>query len=192
MGVREDKKRETRARLERAALDLFTQRGYERTTVEQVASAAGVSARTAFRYFPTKADLVFADAESDLAALRTHLSRQDRALPALEAVRLALLEFSERIGSPLNAERGRVIETNPTLTARGLEVRDVWAEAVGEELAARRGRRTPDERDRLGGMLVVAILVSAFREWSLAEDRRQSLGAAIERSASWAVEMLQP
>jgi hypothetical protein len=71
-------------------------------------------------------------------------------------------------------------------------VREVWAEAVGEELAARRGRRTPDERDRLGGLLVVAILVSAFREWTLADDGPQSLGAAVERTARWAAEMLQP
>jgi AcrR family transcriptional regulator len=113
MGVREDKKRETRARLERAALDLFARRGYDGTTVEDVAAAAGVSARTAFRYFPAKADLVFADAEADLAALRAELSTQDRSLPALEAIRLALVQFSERIGSPLSAERGRVIDSNP-------------------------------------------------------------------------------
>jgi AcrR family transcriptional regulator len=192
MGVREDKKRETRARLERAALDLFAERGYDGTTVEEVAAAAGVSARTAFRYFPAKSDLVFADAEADLAALRNELAHQDRSLPALDAIRLALVQFSERIGSPLNAERGRVIQANPSLTARVLEVRDVWAEAIGEELATRRGRPAPEERDRLGGLLVMAILVSAFREWSLSEDRPGSLGTAVERTAAWAAELLQP
>ena len=43
MGVREDKKRDTRERLERAALDLFATRGYDRTTMEAVAAQAGVS-----------------------------------------------------------------------------------------------------------------------------------------------------
>ena len=81
MGVREDKKRETRARLERAALELFAGRGYDRTTVEDVAAMAGVSARTAFRYFPAKADLVFGDSETDLAALRASSRRRTGRCP---------------------------------------------------------------------------------------------------------------
>ena len=101
-------------------------RGYDRTTVEDVAATAGVSARTAFRYFPAKADLVFGDSDADLAALAAQLAAQDRSLPAFEATRVALVEFSQRIGTPINAERARVIEANPTLVrtwpraARGL------------------------------------------------------------------------
>jgi TetR/AcrR family transcriptional regulator, regulator of mycofactocin system len=192
MGVREDKKRETRTRLERAALELFAGRGYGRTTVEDVAAMAGVSARTAFRYFPAKADLVFADSETDLAALRAQLAAQDRSLPAFEAARLALVEFSERIGTPKNAERGRVIEANPALSARSFQMRQVWAEAIAAELAARRGQPAPDERDRLGGLLVIAILLSAFREWSRGGARPASLREAVDQTASWAAEMLQP
>jgi AcrR family transcriptional regulator len=192
MGVREDKKRETRARLERAALDLFAGRGYDRTTVEEVAATAGVSARTAFRYFPAKADLVFGDNEADLAALRAQLAAQDRSLPAFEATRMALVEFSQRIGTPTNAERMRVIEANSALAARGLELRQVWAEAIAAELSARRGLRTPDERDRLGGLLVIAILLSAFRVWSLSTSQPGGLREAMDRTASWAAEMLQP
>jgi AcrR family transcriptional regulator len=153
---------------------------------------AGVSARTAFRYFPTKADLVFGDSESDLAALRAQLAAQDRSLPAFEAARLALVEFSERIGTPMNAERGRVIEANSALAARSLQVRQVWAEAIAAELAARRGQPAPDERDRLGGLLVIAILLSAFRVWSSSTSHPGGLREAVDRTASWAAEMLQP
>jgi AcrR family transcriptional regulator len=192
MGVREDKKRETRDRLERAALDLFAKRGYDRTTMEAVAAQAGVSARTAFRYFPAKSDLVFGDSESDLAALRAELAAQDAALPALEAVRLALTVFSERIGTPLNAEKARVVDASPLLMARNLHERSLWAEAIAEELAARRGLTSPDERARLGGLLVISILVSAVREWSEPDGRRNDLGDAVNRTASWAAEMLQP
>lgn len=192
MGVRDDKKRETRARLERAALDLFARRGYERTTVQDVASRAGVSARTAFRYFPAKADLVFGDAGQDLEALRGHLAAQDSALPAFEATRAALVDFSERIGTPINAERMRVIEANPTLMARGLAVRALWADAIAVELAARRGLGTPDERARLGGLLVISILVSAVREWAEPQSGSHSLREAVDRAASWAAEMLRP
>ena len=190
MGVREDKKRETRARLERAALDLFARRGYDRTTVEDVASSAGVSARTAFRYFPAKADLVFGDAAQDLEALRGHLAAQDRALPAFDATRAALIEFSERIGTPLNAERTRVIEANPALMGRVLADRARWADAIAVELAARRGLAAPDERARLGGLLVISILVSAARDWAGPQDRSKTLREAVDRSTTWAAEML--
>jgi AcrR family transcriptional regulator len=192
MGVREDKKRETRARLERAALDLFARRGYDRTTVDDIAQSAGVSARTAFRYFPAKADLVFSDARQDLETLRRHLAAQDRALPAFEATRAALTEFSQRIGTPLNAERMRVIEANPTLMGRVLAERARWAEAIAVELAARRGLRSPDEQARLGGLLVISILVSATRDWAGPKRHSKSLREAVDRSASWAAEMLHP
>jgi hypothetical protein len=71
-------------------------------------------------------------------------------------------------------------------------VRELWAEAIAVELAARRGLRAPDERARLGGLLVVAILVSAVREWSRADGQPQALRRAVDRMALWAVEILQP
>lgn len=191
IGVREDKKRETRARLERAALDLFARQGYDRTTVEDIAGSAGVSARTTFRYFPAKADLVFGHADEDLEALRAHLAAQDQALPAFDAARAALAEFSVRIGTPSNAERARVIAASSTLTARALEERELWGEAIAAELAARRGLSAPDEQARLGGLLVVAILVSGVREWSRGDGASPALRSALEQSALWAAEILQ-
>jgi AcrR family transcriptional regulator len=192
MGVRDDKKRETRERLERAALDLFGRRGYDRTTVDDVAERAGVSARTAFRYFPTKAHLVFDDAGRDLQALRSELASQDLSLPPFQAMRAALAEFSQRIGTPMNAERARVIAGSPTLMGRALEARERWAEAVAGELAKRRGLKKPDERDLLGGLLVVAILVSAVRDWSTGDSRHGDLRSALDRATSAAVEIMQP
>lgn len=192
MSVREDKKRETRERLERAALDLFVRNGYEQTTVDDVAARAGVSARTAFRYFPAKSDLVFGESEADLAALRTELAAQDRSLPALEAARRALVALSERLGTQINVDRMRVIEGNPGLTARSLHERSLWADAIAADLAARRGQGGPDERDRLGGLLVTAILVSAFREWSKRGTGLTSLGDDMDRATAWAAQLLQP
>jgi AcrR family transcriptional regulator len=190
IGVREDKKRETRQRLERVALGLFAERGYERTTVDDVAGAAGVSARTVFRYFPVKADLLFGGTDDDLEELRRLLAQQDAALAPFEAGQHALGEFSARIGGAGNAQRARVITASPSLAARALEVREEWAEAVAAELATRRGLATPDERDRLAGLLVVAVLVSAVREWSLDGSSPAALREAIERSAARATEIL--
>jgi AcrR family transcriptional regulator len=194
LGARDQKKEQTRARLEQAALDLFGRRGYDGTTVEDVAALAGVSARTAFRYFPAKADLVFVDSARDREELRVRLAAQDRSLPPIEAMRGALADFSDHIGTSSNAERARVIAANPSLSARSLTEREQWANVVAQELAARRGRRAPDAQDRLGGVLAVAILLSAVREWAggSVNGGPQGLRAALEHMTAAAVEIMQP
>src|SRR5579872_4285563 len=75
-GLRERKKARTRASLREHALRLFRERGYQATTVEEIAAAAEVSPSTFFRYFPTKEDVVLRD-DLDTRMLEA-FSRQPR------------------------------------------------------------------------------------------------------------------
>src|SRR5665648_501600 len=79
----------TRARLQACALELFTAQGYDATTVEQIATAAGVSHMTFFRHFPTKESVLVEDPYDPLIAEAVRAQPTD--LPPLERVRRGLL-----------------------------------------------------------------------------------------------------
>src|SRR5215831_18599469 len=87
-GLRERKKAKTRAAIQRHALRLFREQGYEATTVEQIAAAAEVSPSTFFRYFPTKEDVVLYDPFDPV--LISAFEAQPPLLSPMQAMREAL------------------------------------------------------------------------------------------------------
>jgi AcrR family transcriptional regulator len=89
-GLRERKKRETRTRIVAAAFDLFQSRGYDQTTLQEIAERAQVAPRTVSNYFAEKADLLVAYREDMLAVIEAELGQSSRRAP-LEAVRRALV-----------------------------------------------------------------------------------------------------
>ena len=71
---REARRQETHEALIRAAMTLLAAKGFEETTADEIAQVAGVSRRTLFRYFPTKADIVTAWAQQMTDVLRAHIN----------------------------------------------------------------------------------------------------------------------
>ncbi|MFN8104969.1 MAG: helix-turn-helix domain-containing protein [Acidimicrobiia bacterium] len=135
VGLRERKKAETRARLQHEALRLFLDRGYEATTVAEIAEAAGVSTMTFYRYFASKDDVVLTD---DYDPMLAELVRsRPRSEPPLARIRYAItagfatIPDSERAEL---AERVRLILDTPALRSRMWDQqslgRDVFAAAL--------------------------------------------------------------
>ncbi|ANY06157.1 TetR/AcrR family transcriptional regulator [Pseudonocardia sp. HH130630-07] len=111
---------DAQGRLERAALELFEDQGFERTTVAQIARTAGLTERSFYRYFPDKREVLFAGNE-----LETHLvARTEAAGPGLrpvEAVLAALGSADEILPSrEFLLRRAAVIAANPALAERDL------------------------------------------------------------------------
>ncbi|HYN96431.1 MAG TPA: TetR family transcriptional regulator [Pilimelia sp.] len=135
---RERRKIETRAALEEAALRLFAEKGYEQTTVEEIAAAADVAVRTFFRYFASKRHVLFGDAAHDrVPRTRAALATRPAGEPPIDSIRavLDLLELDPEQEGPV-LRRLRLMERQPSLRVTYLalndELRLVFAAFVAE------------------------------------------------------------
>jgi AcrR family transcriptional regulator len=156
--------------LQEVALRLIVEQGYERTTVEQIAEAAGVSHMTFFRYFRTKESVVLDDPFDPMlgvavAGAPTHLPPLLRACRGLRAavVRLELPEQDQV------RARVRIGASNPTLVA------GMWANTVATQDVVAQALTSDQENDpglpeRVAAAAAVAALTTAVLAWSLSED----------------------
>ncbi|MEU8347493.1 transcriptional regulator, TetR family [Actinomadura meyerae] len=162
-GLRERTRRAVRAELSALAVELFLERGYERTTVEDIATAAGMSRRSFFRYFPSKEDVVFGEA-GDVAE-RVADAIRDR--PGEEApwacLRAVLREWQDAIHT-VDLRTLRLIEEAPALRARLHAERDRMRELVSAALREHPGGVDAFTADLLTGA-AAAALDAADREW---------------------------
>ncbi|WP_346620599.1 mycofactocin system transcriptional regulator [Blastococcus montanus] len=177
-----------RARVERAALDLFTVRGFEDVTSDEVADSAGISRRTFFRYFPTKADAVWGDFAGHVARLAGLLAAADPARPVLASVCAAYVEVNDYPESelPLLRERMRLILTEPALLAHSqLRFAEV-DRVVARHVAARTGTSPTGLLPRLVAASTRAAATTAFEAWLADEDSRlaEHLRQAFEEMAA--------
>jgi AcrR family transcriptional regulator len=157
---------DARGRLVVAAVDLFTEQGYDATTVAQIAERAGVTKSTFFRYFPDKRELLVAGQET-LSRLMTEgiAEAPDDASP-LEAVAAGLERASTAMG-PVNREIAPRLKAAVAASAE-LQERDALksvslAAAMTTALVA---RGVPDPTAALAGELGLLAFKRGFAEWS--------------------------
>jgi TetR/AcrR family transcriptional regulator, regulator of mycofactocin system len=161
--------------VERAALDLFACRGFENVTSDEVADSAGISRRTFFRYFATKADAVWGDFGQHVARLDALLTATDGGRPVLTGICAAYVEVNDYADEalPLLRERMRLILTEPALLAHSqLRFAEV-DRVVARHVAARTGASPADLVPRLVAAGTRAAATTAFEVWLA--DQRSSL-----------------
>ena len=173
---RERRKRETRAALEAAALRLFAEKGYEQTTVEEIAEAAEVAVRTFFRYFSSKQHVLYGDIAHDrVARLRAALDTRPPDEAPMDSIRavLDLLELSTPEEHEQALVRMRLLERQPSLRGAYLAISDDLRQVIADFVAARTGLSARDDRYPL---LVAAAAASswsvALALWSASDGRR--------------------
>jgi AcrR family transcriptional regulator len=130
-GLRERKKRQTRDTIAAAALQLFSERGFDEVTVEEVARAADVSKKTVFNYFPTKEDLVFRAREERRAALIAGLRDRPPGTSLVEPFRALTVAYLDQI----ERDPVEVTVAVPRLVMRSRALRDRLFLAWEEEAA---------------------------------------------------------
>jgi AcrR family transcriptional regulator len=176
-------RRAVRAEVVEAAMALFLSRGFAETTVEDIATAAGISRRSYFRYFATKEDAL----AEGLAAVGGEIASALADRPATESAWLAL----RRAFDPVL----RQVETDPQARALGAlmlqhpglmrEKNAAWAQAIGRTLSSRLSGP-----DASGSIEVDTLLASALaclhvaQEHWLRPDETASLSALLDRSMS--------
>lgn len=180
--LRERKKARLRESIIREALRLFAERGFERTTVADIAVAAEVSRRTFFRYFDHKEDVVLGWLDEVGENLVDLLAARPRSEPPLEAVRASVLSlvegYRDRAADALAG--ANVIERTPALRAREREKHGGWEDVIARELRKRLGRSLDARRRaRLVASLSVAALSASVATWR-AEAGRPDLADLVE------------
>lgn len=188
-GLRSRKKNRTHLAIEDAALTLFEERGYEATTVEQIAEMAEVSTTTFFRYFPTKAEVLLSDHGKQLPALHKGIIAWPPAENDLVAIQRAFQEHWVRAIDPVRtARKSRLVGGTAMLQGLSYERGFLWLSAIAEALAERRGVDAADEHCVLTARMALAVLGSAVESW-IADGCTEDLEAVVDADFELAVDL---
>lgn len=163
-GLRERKKARTKAAIQAHALRLFSDQGYDTTTVQQIINEADVSESTFFRYFPTKADVVLSD-DFDPLIVEAFLA-QPPELNSIQALRVSFRSAFAQLSEPevsAMKERMHLVFSVPDLRAAMLDQFVGAMELLTGAVAERTGRNRDDLAVRtLAGSVVGAMMAVAF------------------------------
>jgi TetR/AcrR family transcriptional regulator, regulator of mycofactocin system len=158
--------------LELISLRMFTEDGFDDTTVERIAAAAGVSKRTFFRYFDSKADVLWHAFDGEVRALRAALRAIPGDVPMMEAIRQAVVGVNRYRAEDVPELRTRMnlIGSVPALQASAAQHYDAWERSVSEFAAGRLGQPAESLYPLAIGRATLAVCRSAYDRWAERAD----------------------
>ena len=168
---RDRKKAATKHAIQEHALRLFVEKGYDATTVEEIAAAAGVSHMTFFRYFPRKEEVVEYDEYDPL--LEDLIAARPPHEPPLTALHNAIRAGLEKVLTTDREAlrvRTRLILDNPVLRSRNLLAQDMTRDLFARALARRAGLTQPDFAATVQASAALGALAPALSTWASAAD----------------------
>jgi mycofactocin system transcriptional regulator len=162
----------SRSELQAIAVRLFLEQGFEATTIEQVTAEAGISERTFFRYFTTKASVLWADFDTEVSAIRAALAVVPDDVPMMDAIRAAVVAANHYRAEDVLQMRRRMslIATEPALSFGAAEHYADWELAISEFAARRLGQPAESLYCLAIGRSVLAACRAAYDRWSARAD----------------------
>ncbi|HET6510321.1 MAG TPA: TetR family transcriptional regulator [Baekduia sp.] len=173
---------DARNRLAAAALDLYEERGFEGTTVAEIAERAGLTKRTFFRHFADKREVLFSGTDELERLIVDGIAAAPATEAPLDAVVAGLAATAEVFDAerlPYARRRAAIVDANPDLREREL----IKMERLSTSIAAALGERgVAEPAASLAARAGVTIFHVAFGQWVGGEEQRD-FGALIERTA---------
>jgi mycofactocin system transcriptional regulator len=162
----------SRAQLEQVAFDLFDRQGFEQTTVDDIAAAAGIGRRTFFRYFASKNEVPWGDFDAELTRMRRRLAATPPDAPLMDAIREAIVDFNRLPAEQRPAHRRRMtfILGVPALQAHSTLRFAAWRQVIADFTAQRTGQRPGALLPRTVAHAMLGVAVAAYEQWLASPD----------------------
>jgi len=163
---RQRKKTATRDRIRASALRLFREQGYDATTVEQIAAAAGVSHVTFFRYFPAKEDVALSDSYDPLIA--SFIAQTPATWPVIQRIRTVLVQGLRQV---YDTDRDTLLAQNKLIVSTPALRERLWAQQIASQqlilqaLEADQDNPHPSFQDRVTVAACLAAATTAILAW---------------------------
>jgi TetR/AcrR family transcriptional regulator, regulator of mycofactocin system len=168
--------------IEKVALELFRERGFEETPVEDIAAAAGISRRTFFRYFGSKSDILFGNFDLLLRDLEQWLASVPDDQPMFDVIADATMQFNRvhTDGAAAHRERMELILHTPALRANAALRNAEWGSVVSRYAARRLHAPVDDLGPQLAGHVALGAASAAYEQWL--RDESSDLDALVHRA----------
>ncbi len=149
---------------------LFFERGFEATTLDEIAEAADVSRRSLFHYFASKEEIVFSTKADFPEIVAEAIGRRPADEPLLDMVENAMIDMTTRLVSEQARALARLIHDTPALSAGDQAKYEMVERAVAIALADRKGRPHTDIACRVTAATAIGIFKLATEAWLTEDD----------------------